>query len=120
MKFIVADDVLSWRLRNRAFLQFGGHEVIAEAADGQQAIDLCAELKPDAVLLDVSMQPVGGDIAARAIIAAGTAKYVFMCSSAGMDAVAKPLIELGATFISKPYHRPELLQTIERVTSGDH
>jgi two-component system chemotaxis response regulator CheY len=116
--FIVADDVMSWRDRNKAFLTAGGHSVIAEATNGKDALDLARSFRPDCVLLDISMPVLGGDQAARIIIAENLARHVFICSSAAITATAKPLIDLGATFISKPYHRPDFLQEIERVLHG--
>ena len=54
-RVVIADDDVITRLDIREALEFQGYEVVGEAADGIDAVELCADLKPDVVLLDVKM-----------------------------------------------------------------
>ena len=68
IRVLVADDQSSVRQGLRFFLQaFDDLELIGEAADGQQAVNLCAQLQPDVVLMDLAMPVMDGVCATRAI-----------------------------------------------------
>ncbi|MFB5616581.1 MAG: response regulator [Nitrosopumilus sp.] len=54
-KILIADDSDAIRLVLKDILGIGEHEVIAEAIDGQESIDLYKETKPDLILLDLAM-----------------------------------------------------------------
>jgi YesN/AraC family two-component response regulator len=66
-RVIVADDNPVVRSGLTALLEAGGVRVIAEASDGQRAIELATNLRPDLVLLDVRMPLVDGVAAAKAL-----------------------------------------------------
>jgi DNA-binding NarL/FixJ family response regulator len=66
-RVLIADDHAPTRSGVRQSLEAGGFEVVAEAADGEQAIALAREKKPDVCLLDISMPGGGGIKAASAI-----------------------------------------------------
>lgn len=66
-RVLIADDHAPTRSGVRQSLEAGGFEVVAEAADGEQAIALARETKPDVCLLDISM-PGGGGIKAASVI----------------------------------------------------
>ena len=66
-RVLIADDHAPTRSGVRKALEAGGFEVVAEAADGEHAVELARKLKPDVCLLDISM-PGGGGIKAAATI----------------------------------------------------
>jgi two-component system chemotaxis response regulator CheY len=113
MRCVIADDVDIPRKICRRILRNLGHETVGEAANGAEAVDLCARLRPDLVLLDISMPVLNGADAAQAILAAGTARYVVMVSSNSQEAIAGPLIARGARFVTKPYEPKLLAQLIQ-------
>jgi DNA-binding NarL/FixJ family response regulator len=68
VRVLFADDDVAYRLLLRvAFSTFDGVDVIGEAANGQQAVELVSRAVPDAVLLDVEMPVMDGFAAALAI-----------------------------------------------------
>jgi two-component system response regulator AlgR len=68
MKILIVDDEPPARERLRSLLsEIGGCEVIGEASNGEEALELCSQLKPDVVLLDVRMPGTSGLEVARHI-----------------------------------------------------
>jgi DNA-binding NarL/FixJ family response regulator len=65
MRVLVVDDDASIRSMLRSIVEDQGSEVVGEAADGREAIEASKRLKPDLVLLDISMPNMGGFPAAR-------------------------------------------------------
>jgi DNA-binding NarL/FixJ family response regulator len=65
-RVLIVDDHDAFRATARRWLAAGGFDVIGEAADGAQALDAVARLRPDVVLLDVQLPDSNGfEIAAR-------------------------------------------------------
>ena len=69
MKLVIADDHALFRDSLRSLLTARDHEVAGEAADGEEAIRLAWEIKPDVVLMDLSMPGMGGLEATRRLAA---------------------------------------------------
>lgn len=67
MRILIVDDESLIRMDIRDILESEMHEVVGEASNGVDAISLCKELKPDAVLMDVKMPKLDGIEAARQI-----------------------------------------------------
>jgi DNA-binding NarL/FixJ family response regulator len=65
MRLLLADDHTLFRSSLRSLLEARDHEVVGEAADGRQAIDLASRLRPDLVLMDLSMPVLNGIEATR-------------------------------------------------------
>ena len=66
MKVVIADDELPARARLRRLLEeLGGYDVVAEAANGAEALAACARVAPELVLMDIRMPGIGGVEAAR-------------------------------------------------------
>ena len=65
-RVLVIDDHVSFRNCARKLLESEGFEVVGEAADGESAVALAAELEPELVLLDIQLPDIDGfDVAAR-------------------------------------------------------
>ncbi|QHS22346.1 response regulator [Virgibacillus sp. MSP4-1] len=115
-KVLVVDDAQFMRLTLSNILTKGGHEVIGEASDGQEAIELYKQLQPELVTMDITMPNLDGMDAAEAIIENDPEAKVIMCSAVGQQKVVVQAIQLGAKdFIVKPFDESRVLDTINRV-----
>src|ERR671933_124448 len=69
MRVLIAEDETIIRLDLRGLLERAGHEVVAEARDGQEALELARTTEPDLVIMDVKMPRLDGIEAARRMLA---------------------------------------------------
>jgi response regulator NasT len=80
-RVLVAEDEVLIRVDIVETLEEGGHSVVGEASDGEQAVRLARELTPDLVVMDVKMPKMDGLAAARQITADGPAVLVLTAFS---------------------------------------
>jgi two-component system chemotaxis response regulator CheY len=96
-------------------LATGGHEVIGEAANGQEAVDQFQSLKPEVMTLDITMPEKDGLTALREIIAMDPQARVVMCSALGQETKVLEAIKAGAKdFVVKPFQPDRVLSAIEK------
>lgn len=108
MKILVVDDSPFARMQLRALLEEHGHEVMGEAVDFPSACAQYAELKPDAMTLDMVMPGGGGLEVLKALHGMLPAPRVIVISSLN-DQALEPVRELGVKHIlSKPVNWTEL------------
>jgi len=112
VRAVIADDSSLPRDILRQVLTKAGYQILAACANGQQVIDAVAADPPDFVVLDVSMPVLTGDAAARIIRERFPKVRVIMASSAGQDAIRKPLEAIGCAFVSKPYNKDQFLKAL--------
>lgn len=115
MKVVIADDEPLARDRLRALLAAQrGIEVVADAADGQQALQACAEYAPDLVLLDISMPGLDGLETARHLAAFEPRPAVVFCTA--FDEHALSAFEAEAIdYLVKPVRAERLAAALDRV-----
>lgn len=115
LKVVIADDESPARERLRALLSdLGDVEVIAEAGDGQQALQACADHAPDLVLLDIAMPGMDGLEAARHLATFEPRPAVVFCTA--YDAHALSAFEAEAIdYLVKPVRPERLAAALERV-----
>ncbi len=114
MKVVIADDEPLARERLRSLLaEHAGIEVVAEAENGLTALQACAELRPDLVLLDIAMPGVDGLEAARHLAAFDPRPAVVFCTA--YDDHALSAFEAAAIdYLMKPVRPERLAAAIER------
>lgn len=101
MRVLVVDDEPDVRLLLRLQLERAGHEVTGEAADGQEAIELCAADPPDVVILDLLMPRVNGfEVIPRMRSAHPDVRIVAYTAVAG-DFVRNEMQRLGIPLVLK-------------------
>jgi DNA-binding NarL/FixJ family response regulator len=95
-------------------------EVIGEAADGNEAVSLCAELRPDLVLMDIRMPGRDGIEATRAIVDAGLPSKVLILTTFDLDDYVYAGLRAGASgFLLKDTQPDDLVAAIRTIASGD-
>jgi DNA-binding NarL/FixJ family response regulator len=97
-----------------------GVEVVGEATNGQQAIRLAADVRPDVVLMDLRMPGVDGIAATNRILAAHPATRIIALTTFDDDDHLYPALAAGACgFLVKDASPDELLDGIRRAAAGD-
>jgi DNA-binding NarL/FixJ family response regulator len=95
-------------------------EVVGEAEDGRQAIDLANRLSPDVILMDVRMPGMDGLEATRRLVSTGTAARVLILTTFDLDEYVYEAIRAGASgFLLKDVRPAQLVDAIRVVAAGD-
>lgn len=116
IRALLADDEKHVRVLIRAVLMPLDCEVVGEAENGEQAVALYKELRPDVVLLDVNMPVKDGKEALRDIIAFDAKAVVIMLTSMSDAATVQAAIDLGATFYIRKDTPPAQLREMLKDT----
>ena len=115
-KILVVDDAAFMRMMIKDILTKNGYEVIGEAENGLKAIERYQELKPDLVLMDITMPELDGIKAVQQIKANDPNAKIIMCSAMGQEAMVLDSIKSGARdFIVKPFQQDRVLEAVKRV-----
>ena len=116
VRVLVVDDALFMRNMLKDIFTKAGHEVVGEAANGEEAVSKYAELKPDLVTMDIVMPMKSGIEALQEIRSADPDACVVMCSALGQDALVVEAVQAGAKdFIVKPFKEERVLDVVRRV-----
>jgi len=95
-------------------------EVIAEAGDGQKAIDIARDKRPNIVLLDINMSPLNGFDVLKMIRKQSPGSKVIAVSMHSQPAYAKKMLRLGARgYVTKNSPRQEMLDAMMEVQKGN-
>ena len=114
-RILIADDHEVVRRGIRSLLEsHAGWEICAEAKDGREAVDLCRELKPDLVLLDIGMPNLNGLDAARQILENNPLTRVLVLTIHDSDQVVRDVLAAGARgFLLKSDAGRDLVTAVE-------
>ncbi len=112
-RVLIAEDEALIRLDLKEMLQEEGYDVVGEAGDGETAVKLAEELRPDLVILDVKM-PVLDGISAAERIATGRIAPVLMLTAFSQRELVERAREAGAmAYLVKPFAKSDLVPAIE-------
>ena len=115
-KVLIVDDASFMRMTIRQMLEKNGHEVVGEAGDGIEAVKRFIEVKPEVVLLDITMPEMNGVEALKRIKELDSSAKVIICSAMGQQAMVAQAIQNGAKdFIVKPVEADRLIAAVDRV-----
>ncbi|MEV6879176.1 response regulator transcription factor [Amycolatopsis sp. NPDC051128] len=120
IRVVVVDDQELMRVGFRMVLGAQADiDVVGEAGDGEQAIRMADELRPDVVLMDVRMPVLDGVEATKRIVAAGTARVLVM-TTFDLDEYVYSALQGGASgFLLKDTQPDHLVSALRAVASGD-
>lgn len=121
MEILIADDHELFRRGLRSFLESRPDwHVCGEAADGKEAVAKAKELKPDVVLLDVSMPRMNGLEAARVIRRETPESEILIVSQNDASLMEKAALQAGATrYIQKTRISPDLTEALEALSKSN-
>ncbi len=112
---LIADDLSFMRMIQREILTERGYSIVGEATDGIDAVAKFQDLKPDLVLLDITMPNMNGLEAMRRIFSINPKAKVIMCSALGQQSLIVEAIRAGVKdFIVKPFKPERILSAIDK------
>jgi len=116
-RVLIAEDEALIRMDLAEMLVEEGYDVVGQAADGEQAIALAEELRPDLVVCDVKMPKLDGIAAAQRIAEQRIAPVVILTAFAQRDLVERARDAGAMAYLVKPFSRNDLVPAIEMAIS---
>ncbi|MGV8873064.1 MAG: ANTAR domain-containing response regulator [Rhodococcus sp. (in: high G+C Gram-positive bacteria)] len=117
LRVVVAEDESLIRLDLVEMLREEGYDVVGEAADGQQAVELTIELRPDLVIMDVKMPRRDGIDAASEIAEKRIAPVVILTAFSQRELVEKARDAGAMAYLVKPFTKADLMPAVELAAS---
>ncbi|ORC34021.1 response regulator [Marispirochaeta aestuarii] len=115
---LIVDDAAIMRLRLREILE-PRYEIVAEAGDGNEAIEMYDRYKPDFITLDISMPNTNGMEALEILMQRTPPPRIIIVSAVGQQRLVIKALQGGAKdFVIKPFESPRVLKAVERVMSN--
>jgi two-component system chemotaxis response regulator CheY len=115
-RVLIADDASFMRQMIREIIEPEGFEIVAEAADGVQAVEQYEAARPDLVTMDIVMPKRSGLDAVKAILETDPTACVVMCSALGQESLVMEALQAGAKdFIVKPFKPDAVIETLNRL-----
>jgi AmiR/NasT family two-component response regulator len=116
-RVVIAEDEALIRLDLKEMLQEDGYQVVGEAGDGETAVRLAVEHRPDLVILDVKMPVLDGISAAERISAERIAPVVILTAFSQRELVQRATDAGAMAYLVKPFSKTDLAPAIEMAVS---
>ncbi len=112
---LICDDAAFMRMMIKDILTKNGYNVVGEAENGAKAVEKYTEVKPDLVMLDITMPEMDGIQALKKIKELDPGACVIMCSAMGQQAMVIESIQSGAKdFIVKPFQADRVIEAVKK------
>lgn len=113
---LVVDDALFMRVAVSNMFKEWGFEVVGEASNGKEAVELYKKLQPDLVTMDITMPVMSGLDAVKQIIPAFPNAKIIMITALGQQRIIVEAIENGAKdFVTKPFEPNQLKMVVDNI-----
>ncbi|KQY64818.1 hypothetical protein ASD30_03410 [Nocardioides sp. Root140] len=116
-RVVIAEDEALIRMDLAEMLGEEGYDVVGQAADGEQAVALAEQLRPDLVILDVKMPKLDGISAAQRIAEQRIAPCLMLTAFSQRDLVERARDAGAMAYLVKPFSRNDLVPAIEMAVS---
>lgn len=114
-RILLADDLSFMRMMQKDILESKGYEIVGEAGDGIEAVKKYRELRPDVVILDITMPYMNGLEAMKKIFQIDPNAKIIICSALGQQQLIIEAIKAGVKdFIVKPFKPERMLSAIRK------
>lgn len=117
MRILIAEDEALIRMDLREMLEEEGHDVVGEARDGAQAVELARSTRPDIIFMDVKMPNVDGIEAAKTIAAESIAPVVMVTAYSQASLVDEAARAGAMGYVVKPFTRAEIVPAMQIAVS---
>jgi len=112
-RIVLGEDEALIRLDLKEMLEEEGYEVVGEAGDGESAVRLAQELRPDLVILDIKMPGVDGLAAAERISAERVAPVLILTAFSQKDLVDRAARAKAMGYLVKPFQKSDVVPAME-------
>ncbi len=110
---LIVDDSLYLRVMIKKILKKLGHEIVAEAGNGNEAIEAFQQHNPDLVTMDVVMPELNGLEAIRELMKINPKVSIIVVTALGHEPMIRQAVKLGAKdFVIKPFKQEELIKAV--------
>ena len=119
-RILIVDDSFYMRTMLKNMLTDAGYEVVGEAANGAQALEMAASTAPDLITLDVILPDNTGLDVLKSLRQIQPSAKVVMCSAVGQEVIVTEAIENGAlAYIVKPFSEEKVLEIVGSAFQND-
>ncbi|NLL43101.1 MAG: response regulator [Firmicutes bacterium] len=115
---MITDDTAFMRMTLKNVIEKNGYTVVAEAADGEEAVALYKEFKPDMVTMDITMPKMDGITAIKEIMKFDPTAKIIVCSAMGQKPMVIEALSAGAKdFLVKPFDAERVVESLRKISS---
>jgi two-component system chemotaxis response regulator CheY len=115
-RILICDDSAFMRMMLKKVLIDNGYEIVGEAGDGMEAVQLFRQYKPDLITMDITMPKMDGIEAVKHIFAEDPLVRIVMVTALGQRSIITDAINAGASdFIVKPFDTIQVIETVKKV-----
>ena len=116
-RLMIVDDASFMRVSIKKMLETHDYEVVAEASNGQEAIEKFQSAQPDVITMDITMPVMNGIDALKEIRKINPKIKVVMVSAMGQETLIREAVMNGASsFIVKPFQKDKLVEVLDGLT----
>lgn len=119
-RLLIVDDSSMMRKAVTRMVEEAGYLVAGEARNGQEAVELYRNLKPDAVTMDITMRDLDGIEAAKMILAHDPEARIVFFSNLDDEKIQDETIRIGALGFANKHKPPDLISLLNSVLEETH